>query len=698
MPSRTLASPTDDPVASLLSRAPTTPDAHALARGVGETLLALELDPVIVQAGTAAPLVAAGLLSQETLAAEIGAEAAALTREVLALPALEAIGGLVEQPTPVQAENLRKLLLAVIRDGRVIVIRLAERLHELRSAKRLAVDEQRRLALTTREIYAPLANRLGIWQLKWELEDLAFRYLEPENYKQVAAWLKERRSDRETYLQQASAQLQQGLKLAGLEAAVLGRPKHIYSIWRKMQRKGLDFDHLYDLYALRLLVHSVADCYAALGVVHGLWHHIQKEFDDYIALPKDNQYRSLHTAVIGPEGRPLEIQIRSHDMHRHAELGVASHWRYKEGGHYDPALETRIGWMRQLLSPGGSDEDFIERFRTELVEERVYVLTPRGDVFDLPRGATALDFAYHVHTDVGHRCRGARVNGRLMPIGQVLASGDQVEILTGRPAEPSRDWLNPQSGYLFTGRARDKVRAYFRQQDRSLNASYGRDALERELDRLALRDFRQDRLLKHFQFEALDDLFAALGAGDLTSAQLAGALQRELAQSKAPPAPKTRRTPRRGNQSPPVTLPGIAGEVLVSLARCCRPVPGEVIRGYVTQGHGISVHRLSCASLARLAARAPQRLCDVTWNADDNHSLPVDISVDADDRRGLLNDIMAVLADMQLRLVALDTRSDSDMGMLQVKLTVNVPGLPQLSGLLSRLLQVPGVQHAVRKA
>lgn len=697
MPSRSIASPTDDPVARLLSRAPAKPDVQALARGVGETLLALELDPVIVQAGTAAPLVAAGFLDLDALAAEIGAEATALTREVLALPALEAIGGPVEQPTPAQAENLRKLLLAVIRDGRVIVIRLAARLHELRAAKRLSVAEQRRLALTTREIYAPLANRLGIWQLKWELEDLAFRYLEPENYKQVAAWLKERRSDRENYLQQASAQLELGLKLAGLETTVLGRPKHIYSIWRKMQRKGLEFDHLYDLYALRLLVNDVADCYAALGVVHGLWHHIQKEFDDYIALPKDNQYRSLHTAVIGPGGRPLEIQIRSHDMHRHAELGVASHWRYKEGGHYDPALETRIGWMRQLLSPGGSDEDFIERFRTELVEDRVYVLTPRGDVFDLPRGATALDFAYHVHTDVGHRCRGTRVNGRLMPIGQVLASGDQVEILTGRQAEPSRDWLNPQSGYLFTGRARDKVRAYFRQQDRGLNVSYGRDALERELDRLGLRDFRQDRLLKHFQFETLDDLFAALGAGDLTTAQLAGALQRELAESKAPTTPKPRRVPRRGSQSPAVALPGMAGEVLVSLARCCRPVPGEAIRGYITQGHGISVHRQSCSSLARLAARAPQRLCEVVWNVDEGHSLPVDISVDADDRRGLLNDIMAVLADMQLRLVALDTRSDSDLGMLQVKLTVNVPGLPQLSGLLSRLLQVPGVQRAVRK-
>ncbi len=650
MPTQTSPTPASDAaLAGLLADAAATEAVRACAAGLGGILQALELDPAIVRAGAALPLLESGALATETLAARIGDEAAGLARAASALPRLETIGGRGSDPlSPAQAENLRKLLMAVIRDGRVIVIRLAERLHELRMAKRAPAEEQRRLALTTRD------------------------------------------------LAEASADLTRRLAEAGLKAEVAGRPKHIYSIWRKMQRKGLDFEDMYDLRALRVLVDSVADCYTALGAVHGLWHHIAKEFDDYIAAPKDNFYRSLHTAVIGPGGKPLEIQIRTHEMHGHAEFGVAAHWRYKEGVHYDPALETRIGWMRQLLAPG-ADEDFIERFRNELVEERVYVLTPRGEVFDLPRGATALDFAYYVHTDVGHRCRGARVNGRLVPIGHVLTSGDQVEILTGRELEPSRDWLNPQTGFLMTARARDKLRAFFRQQDRGQNIGHGRETLERELDRLGLRDFRHDRLLAHFSFETLDDLFAALGAGDVTAAQLAGAVQRELAKDAPPPLPKSARTPRtRKLRGPGVALPGIRGEVLVTLARCCRPVPGEAIRGYITQGHGVTVHRLNCAALARLAARAPQRLTEVQWDAADTGGHPVDIAVEARDRRNLLNDLMALLADESLRLTALDTRAEPDTGMLQVRLTVAVSGLPQLSRLLNRLMQVPGVHHAAR--
>jgi GTP pyrophosphokinase len=698
MPSRTRPEAADTRLFdTLVAGTPLAPELHARVAGIGGILQDLEQDPVIVAAGMAAPLVAAGQLATETLAERLGAEPVKLLHEVLALPALESIGGQPEGPLPPsQAENLRKLLLAVVRDGRVIVIRLAERLHELRGAKALPAVEQRRLAAATREIYAPLANRLGIWQLKWELEDLAFRYLEPGPYREVASWLKERRGDRETYLAEASALLAARLREVGIAAEVAGRPKHIYSIWKKMQRKGLGFEEMYDLRALRVLVDGVADCYAALGVVHGLWRHIAREFDDYIAAPKDNFYRSLHTAVMGPEAKPLEIQIRTHEMHRHAEFGVASHWRYKEGVHYDPGLETRIGWMRQLLAPGG-DEDFIERFRTELVEERVYVLTPKGEVFDLPRGATALDFAYYVHTDVGHRCRGARVNGRLVPISQVLRDGDQVEIQTGRQLEPSRDWLNPQSGYLATPRARDKLRAFFRQQDRGQNVGYGREALERELDRLAIRDFRHDRLLKHFPFESLDDLFAALGAGDVSPAQIAGALQRELVPTRIPVEPKPARAPRsRAAREPAVTLPGISGEVLVSLARCCRPVPGEAIRGYITQGRGVTVHRQSCSSLARLAARAPQRLTDVSWGAGSSHAHAVEIEVEARDRRNLLNDIMALLADEQLRLLALDNRAEPDTGLLQVRLTVGISGLPQLSRLLNRLTQIPGLHRAAR--
>ena len=664
---------------------------------VGDILVGLELDGGIVRAAMAAQLVAAGRITPETLAARLDEEIVGLTRQVLALPMLDNYTGQTDAALPSDhAENLRKLLLAVVQDGRVILIRLADRLHELRAAKHAAPGVQRRIALTTREIYAPLANRLGIWQLKWELEDLAFRYLEPDHYRQVAAWLKDRRADREAYLHAAAGILRDKLNEAGITAEVAGRPKHIYSIWRKMQRKGLTFEEMYDILALRVLVDDVAGCYTALGIVHGLWRHIAKEFDDYIAAPKDNFYRSLHTAVMGPDARPLEIQIRTHEMHSHAEFGVASHWRYKEGIHYDPALETRIGWMRQLLAPGG-DEDFIERFRTELVEERVYVLTPKGSVIDLPRGATALDFAYYVHTDVGHRCRGARLNGRLVPISHVLEDGDQVEIMTGRDGEPSRDWLNPHYGFLVTPRARDKLRAYFRQQDRGQNVSYGREMLERELERLALRDFRHDRLLKHFDFGSLEEIFAALGAGDLSSAQLAGALQRELAESRSVlPLKPARAVQRRSPHTTPVYLPGVNGDVLVSMARCCRPVPGESIRGYITQSHGISVHRKNCASLARLAARAPQRLTEVQWRDDGDYGQPVEITVEGQDRRNLLNDIMALLADEQLRLMALESRADSDDGMLYLRLTVGITGLPQLSRLLNRVMQIPSVIRAAR--
>jgi len=687
------------PIAEALLGLTTLPAAlRQHAEGVGAILRSLELDPVIVHAGMALPLVDAGILEAETLDSRLDAETARLTRDALALPGLDAAASHTDEPlSPAQAENLRKLLLAVIRDGRVMVIRLAERLHALRAAKSLPTAEQQRLAAATRSIYAPLANRLGIWQLKWELEDLAFRYLEPQHYREVAAWLKERRSDREAYLATAQAELTTRLAEAGIQADVAGRPKHIYSIWKKMQRKDLSLDDIYDLNALRVLVDDVPTCYAALGVVHGLWRHIAREFDDYIAGPKDNFYRSLHTAVLGPQARALEIQIRTHEMHQHAEFGVASHWRYKEGVRYDPALETRIGWMRQLLAPG-ADEDFIERFRTELVEERVYVLTPKGEVFDLPRGATALDFAYYVHTDVGHRCRGARVNGRLVPISHVLADGDQAEIQTHRHGGPSRDWLNPQAGFLNTPRARDKLRAFFRQQDRGQNVSYGRDNLERELERLAIRDFRHDRLLKHFPFESLDDLFAAMGAGDVSPAQIAGALQRELAETRAP-LPRPVRAPRnRKARTPAVVLPGVSGEVLVSLARCCHPVPGEAIRGYITQGKGITVHRISCASLARLTARAPQRLTDVRWGADAEQGHPAELAVEAIDRRNLLNDVMALLADEQVRLVSLDSRADRDAGMLNLTLTVNVSGLTQLSRLLNRLAQISGVQRATRVA
>ena len=677
----------------------TLPDAvRERAEGMAAILAGLQLDTPLARAGYAVPLAAAGAWTAETMALRVGAEAARLAQEVLALPVVESISEQADlPPSPEQTENLRKLLLAVIRDARVLVIRLAERLYDLRAAKKAPPADQRALARAVREIYAPLASRLGMWQLKWELEDLAFRYLQPEHYRQVAGWLRERRADRESFVTRVSATLERKLQEANVSASVAGRPKHLYSIWRKLQRKQLQFSELYDIRAVRILVNTPAECYAALGLVHNLWYPIPKEFDDYISAPKDNFYRSLHTAVIGPDGRPMEIQIRTHEMHRHAELGVAAHWCYKEGGRFDAGLETRLGWLRQLLSPDDGDADFIDRFRSELVDERVYVLTPRGEVVDLPCGATPLDFAYYIHTDLGHRCRGARVNGRLVPLTRILESGDQVDILVGRVREPSRDWLNPLTGLLATSRARDKVRAFFRAQDRQQNIHRGREALERELARLGLREFRPERLLRQFAFPTLDELFAAMGAGDIGTAQIAGTLQRELAAetpvvaSLASPAKQ-----RRPHQSPaPAIAVADVSNLLTSLARCCHPLPGDSIRGYVTRGRGISVHRMDCAGLKRLLARSPDREIAVTWQSSDQ-GYPVEVAIAARERRGLLAELKAAIAHEKTRILATHSRLATDGGLVLIRLTLTVTDLEDLTHLLVRVARVEGVLQASR--
>ncbi len=433
-------------------------------------------------------------------------------------------------------EGLRRLLLAIIRDLRVVFILLARQLVRMREASELPEEERRALAQLTADIHAPLANRLGIWQLKWELEDLAFRYLQPDVYKRIAHLLDERRGDREGWIAEAKSALENALRKAGVKADIAGRPKHIYSIWRKMQKKGVEFSDLYDVRALRILVDDVANCYAALGVVHSLWSYIAGEFDDYIASPKGNQYQSLHTAVIGPHGKTLEVQIRTHEMHRHAELGFAAHWRYKEGGGADASFERKIAWMRQLLESKDAREDdaaLLAGFRTEVIEDRVYLLTPKGQVIDLPRGATVLDFAYSIHTDVGHRCRGAKVNGRIVPLTFQPVSGDRIEILTGKTIEPRRDWLSPHHGYLATHRAREKVRTWFKRIDHAQNLAAGRALLDRELKRLALHHANIDTLPARFQLRTQEDLLEALALGDISPGQVARALHETLAPPRA---------------------------------------------------------------------------------------------------------------------------------------------------------------------
>ena len=492
------------------------------------------------------PLLEARLIDDAQATAIFGETANRIATELVRVGSLGLSGPRLSDQalTAAQAEALRKMLLAIVTDPRLVLIKLAAQLTLLRESKDASVAEQERIARETRDIYAPLANRLGVWQLKWELEDLSFRYLDPVNYKIVAGWLASKRADRERYIAEVITQLRSELERANIQNEVVGRPKHIYSIWRKMQRKGLSFDQLYDIRAVRVLVNSIADCYAALGIVHSLWPYIPGEFDDYIATPKDNMYRSLHTAVIGPGKLPVEIQIRTREMHEHAELGVAAHWRYKEGGKRNPAYEQKIIWLRQILEPADRDtqetsDDFLERVRSEVFEDRVYALSPRGEVIELPRGATPLDFAYHVHTDLGHRCRGAKVNGRMVPLNQPLANGDQVEIITAKQPNPSRDWLVPSLGYLVSQRNRSKVRSWFRKLDEEQNRLQGRQILEREMHRLAIHSVSLTELVQEFRFETPEQLYQAIGEGDVTAAQIAGAILRRARPQELPsPVPR----------------------------------------------------------------------------------------------------------------------------------------------------------------
>ncbi|MFN2309206.1 MAG: GTP diphosphokinase [Gammaproteobacteria bacterium] len=590
-----------------------------------------------------------------------------------------------------EAESVRKLLLAMVEDVRVVLIKLADRLHNLRTLKFLSEDRQRLIATETLEIYAPIANRLGIWQLKWELEDLSLRYLEPEVYRDIARQLDARRADRERYIEQVVRRLRDELASAGVRAEVSGRPKHIYSIWRKMRRKNLPFSQIFDVRAVRVLVERDADCYAALGVVHGLWHHIPKEFDDYIANPKENAYRSLHTAVAGPGGQTLEVQIRSRAMHEHAELGIAAHWRYKEGGRFDPGLEQRVAWLRQLLEwrdEEPSAREFVDRFKSESGGERVYVLTPQGRVVDLPAGATPLDFAYHIHTDLGHRCRGAKVNGRIVPLNQALHTGEQVEVLSARQGVPSRDWLNPHLGYLKSPRARAKVRHWFRAQDRDKNIAAGRATLDRELHRLGLANCNWEQLAERLHSPSVNDMLAALGNGDLGSAQLAGAANDLMAPAEAEAL--AARAPRAAEAEAGLRIEGV-GNLLTQIARCCRPVPNDPIVGYITRGRGVTIHRRDCPNLLRLAATERERLLEVEWGGAAGAVYPVNIEILAYDRAGLLRDITAVLANEKVNVIGVNTYTDKQDAAAHMQLTLEIRDIGELSRVLSRLSQVSNV-------
>jgi GTP pyrophosphokinase len=602
------------------------------------------------------------------------------------------------------SEGLRRLLLAMVRDLRVVPILLARQLARMRLAASLPEDDRRALAALTRDIHAPLANRLGIWQLKWELEDLAFRHLEPATYQQIARLLDEKRVAREQYIENVKATLRASLAAQSIAADVAGRPKHIYSIWKKMQRKHVPISELYDLRAVRVLVDDVAACYAALGIVHATWVPVPSEFDDYIARPKRNDYRSLHTAVVGPEGKTLEVQIRTHDMHRQAELGVAAHWKYKEGGgpgassgQATAAFERKIAWMRRLLESAGEEGALAGELDSELLEDRVYVLTPKGEVVDLPAGATPLDFAYHVHTDVGHRCRGAKIDGRIVPLDHKLRSGDHVEILTGKVSEPRRDWLVASNGFLASPRSREKVRNWFNKLDRARNEQAGREMLEKELRRLSLLNASLAPVRERFHAATDADLHVLVALGDVGPHQVGRALleHERVAREPTPSTPTapSARKPRGGREGE-FTVEGV-GNLLVQIARCCQPLPGEAIAGYLTRARGVSVHRPDCASFQRLAAAEPQRVLPVEWRRGGS-AYDVGIELVAIDRKWLLKEVTNVIAQAGVALTGMNTEHARGGTQVMMQLRLRVADYGQLSSVLGKLAALPGVEHARR--
>ncbi|MDB6099563.1 MAG: hypothetical protein JWN58_2266 [Gammaproteobacteria bacterium] len=674
------------------------------ALDVAEIVHTLDADDDVVMAAMIQPLLDAGLLNRESAVKQFGEEAGRLAH------ALSQLGqfGLPVDWTPeqgleaAQAEALRKMLLAVVGDVRLVVVKLAEQLQTMRMAKSLGAARQRKLAIETREVYAPLANRLGVWQVKWELEDLAFRYLEPLQYKHIASALKSRRSEREHYIDELKELLQNAMRLAGVDARIDGRPKHIFSIWRKMQVKQLAFDQLMDIRAARVLVSTIAECYAALGVVHSLWKFIPGEFDDYIATPKDNLYRSIHTAVIGPGGEPVEIQIRTFEMHADSERGMAAHWRYKEVGRGNQAYERKINELRSLLAvPSEGNEggrDFLDRVRVDLFQDRVYVISPKGEIVDVPVGGTPLDFAYQVHTDLGHRTRGAKVNGRMVPLDYQLKNSETVEIITAKTPQPSRDWLSAQTGFLASPRHRNKVRAWFRKQNEAQNKTEGRAMLDRELQRLGVKSPPMTELLRELALSSAESLHEALGLGEVSGAQVAGAIQRLLHARE--PQPDTARA-RPGGRAPDARTPAVKvqgfGDLLSSYARCCKPVPPEPIVGYITVGRGVSIHAQACANLARLKIKTPARVLAVDWGELGRSEFPVELEVQAFDRRGLVRDVSAALADEKISIQGMTTVTDKRENMARMRIDISITGLPQLSKVLTRIAQLPNIVGARRK-
>jgi len=668
---------------------------------MAEILQRLGADTATIAAAIVFDTFEVGVLTTNELETSLNIEVANLVGGVAQLRALQKKQVQNQEYNTVSLDKLRRMLLAVVEDLRVVLLRLAQHTCDMRSAVHCPEEVRRQLAEETRAIYGPLANRLGIGHIKWELEDLSFRFLEPVAYKTIAGLLDEKRMDREVYIREVIAELEGCLKEAGIVAKVTGRVKHIFSIWKKMQRKSVGYHEIYDVRALRVLVPELKDCYGALGVIHTQWQHIPKEFDDYIANPKTNGYRSLHTAVVGPAGKTLEVQIRTDAMHEESELGVAAHWHYKEGGALDTIYQKKLASVRQWLQWqnefSGGEQDAQAALCDVVCEDRVYVLTPKGRVIDLPLGSTALDFAYHVHTELGHRCRGAKIDGRIMALNYELKNGQQIEILPAKEGSPSRDWLNQQLGYLKTARARSKVSTWFKKRAREQNIYEGRSIFEKELKRLCIENLSWDTLVHKLNFSKIDDCLVALGSGELRVSVLLHAIQQI-----AEPLPATvdilpifKPAKQDASHTSDIQVAGL-GNLLCQRALCCKPLPGEDIVGFITVGRGVKVHRKDCENILQKSEITEGRFLEVNWGQAVLNPYAVEINVEAFDRQGLLRDVTQVLSAAKINVIAVNTLSHKGSNTADLKLNIEVASLASLSEVLARIQQLPNVIEAYR--
>lgn len=687
-----------------------------------EILSSLNLDKNSLVAAFLTPLLEESLISKDFVNEHCNKEVLMLCQGVEQMAAIKGLGqsninSTINHSSTLSSnkvDNIRRMLLAMVDDVRAVVIKLAERLCDLREQKN--TDEESRVlaAKESAKIYAPLANRLGIGQLKWELEDISFRYLHPQVYKKIAKLLDETRLERERYMDDFVGNLNQQLKDLNINGSVNGRPKHIYSIWKKMQQKSLDFEQLFDVRAVRIVVEKVQDCYSALGIVHTQWHHLAKEFSDYVATPKPNGYQSIHTVVLGPEGKSIEIQIRTEQMHDDAELGVAAHWRYKEGTQDGKnsskanSFDEKIGWLRKILQwqdDVSESGELLDELRSQVFEDRIYVFTPSGDVIDLPMGATPLDFAYYIHSNVGDCCVGAKVFGKIVPFTYRLKTGDQVEVLTSKQANPSRDWLNPNLNYIYSSRARAKVQHFFKLQDRDKHLAQGKDLLDAELAKLNYFTVNQSQLKEaaaRFNVKTIDDLYAAIGSGNARLQQVINYFKQlddklkpatEIDPQSLVNEPQSNKKLSSDNNG--ITVSGV-GNLLTHMAKCCSPVPGDAISGFITQGRGISVHRQDCEQLATSLAQQGERFVEVQWGLDDRQSYQTSTQIIATDRQGLFRDISTIIANEKVSIVGIDSHSDSNKGTMSMIINMEVTSGELLTRVIDKLRQLDDVVEVKR--